>query len=86
MRLSRQASARRTIDDQSLSIKFVAPPVRVRGLGMLVGNPTAIRWIWEAVPAEFVGSRFGRHHLAHDITPPARLAQPRTKISRVRAY
>ena len=72
---------------QSFSIKLVALPVLlvIALIGMLVGHPSASKWISDAAQAEFA-SQFIGPDIVPDLAPPTRVAQPSNEIRRVNAY
>jgi hypothetical protein len=64
-------------------IKLVALPILivVALVGMAIAQPSASKWISDAVQAEFAGT-----DLAPDVAPPTRMAQPTNEVRTVKAY
>jgi len=72
---------------QSFSIKLIALPVLlvIALIGMLLGHPSASKWISDAAQAEFA-SQFISSDIVPDVAPPTRVAQPSNEIRHVNAY
>jgi hypothetical protein len=64
-------------------IKLVALPILivVALIGLAITQPSASKWVSDAVQAEFVGQ-----DLAPDVAPPTRIAQPTNEVRTVKAY
>ena len=64
-------------------IKLVALPILivVALIGLAITQPSASKWVSDAVQAEFVGQ-----DLAPDATPPTRIARPTNEVRTVKAY
>jgi hypothetical protein len=73
---------------QNWSFKLVALPVLivVALIGMVVSHPPAVKWVSDAVQAEFVGPRFVGTEIVPDLASPTQLARPTNQIRTVRAY
>ena len=64
-------------------VKLFALPVFLATalIGFLVSHPGVSKWIADAAQAEFAGTDFVR-----DLSPPTRLAGPKSEIRSVKAY
>jgi hypothetical protein len=64
-------------------IKLFALPVLLAAalIGFVVSHPGVLKWVADAAESEFAGTDF-----VPDLTPPTRLAEPKSEIRTVNAY
>ena len=64
-------------------VKLFALPVLLATalIGFVVSHPGASKWVADAAQAEFVGM-----DILPDLTPPVRVAEPKSEIRTVKAY